>query len=122
VKDSLKDIKFKTFKAELSETGVFPNTNYVRLIWAGVKGDTIYSLQKEIEIALEKLGWGREKDFKPHLTLARVNFIKDKQALAQKLASLEVKQIEFEVKDFRLIKSTLTPKGPEYETLETYQA
>jgi RNA 2',3'-cyclic 3'-phosphodiesterase len=122
VKETLRAIKFRKFTAELSETGVFPNPDYVKVIWAGVKAETILQLQKEIELEFEKMGWGRDKDFKPHLTLARVNFIKDKNALSKKLRNLQVKEIKFDVGEFKLIKSTLTPTGPEYETQETYKA
>ena len=122
VKETLRAIKFKSFKAELSETGVFPNPSYVRVVWAGVKADPISTLQKEIELEFEKMGWGRDKDFKPHLTLARVNFVKDKAALSEKLKSLKAKRIQFDVSEFRLIKSTLTPTGPAYEAQETYKA
>jgi len=122
VKEALRTVKFKPFRAELSETGVFPNPSYVRVVWAGVKADEILQLQKQIELEFEKLGWGRDKDFKPHLTLARVNFVKDKEALSKKLSSLKAKRIQFEVSEFKLIQSTLTPNGPAYETQASFKA
>jgi RNA 2',3'-cyclic 3'-phosphodiesterase len=122
VKETLRAITFKPFTAELAETGVFPNPSYIRVVWAGVKGDTILQLQKDIELEFEKLGWGRDKDFKPHLTLARVNFVKDKAALADKLKALKARKIQFEVGEFKLIKSTLTPSGPAYETQEVFRS
>jgi RNA 2',3'-cyclic 3'-phosphodiesterase len=121
VKETLRAIRFKPFTAVLSETGVFPNPTYVKVIWAGVKADTILQLQKEIELEFEKMGWGRDKDFKPHLTLARVNFIKDKNALSKKLRNLPVKEIKFDVTEFKLIKSTLTPTGSVYEVQEVFR-
>jgi len=121
IKEILAGIKFSSFEAELSETGVFPEPDYVKVIWAGIKADSILSLQKDIDIGLEKLGFGRDNHFKPHLTLARVNFIKDKAALARKLGSLTVNKLKFEVAEFRLIKSTLTPKGPVYEDQGIYK-
>jgi 2'-5' RNA ligase len=116
LRQKLMEVQFQPFNAELAEIGVFPNKDYIKVIWAGVKAEQVYNLQKEIEHKLETMGWGREKDFKLHLTLARVNFIKDRLALAQKLETLKIKQITFMVTEFQLIKSTLTPQGPIYET------
>ena len=121
LKEGLSMIKFKSFDAELSEIGVFPDYDHIRVIWAGVKADQLYSLQKEIELSTERLGFLREKDFKPHLTLARVNFLKDKEALKNKLNSLKINNTKFKVEDFRLIKSTLTPTGPIYEVLGLFK-
>lgn len=122
LKEILSEIKFKPFEAELSEAGVFPEPDYVKVIWVGLKGDSIYSLQKDIDISLEKMGCGRDNRFKPHLTLARVNFIKDKKTLAKRLKAISVNPIKFEVAEFKLIQSTLTPKGPVYETKAVFKS
>lgn len=122
IKEILSQIKFKPFEAELSEIGVFPEQDYIRVIWAGINGDAIFSLQKDIDLGLEQLGFGRDNKFKPHLTLERVNFIKDKNALAKRLKTLDVNHIKFRVEDFKLIQSTLTPKGPVYEIKAIFEA
>ena len=122
IKEKLGEISFGKFEAELSETGIFPNPNYIRVIWAGIKADQIYSLQKAIDSSLEKLGFQRERDFKPHLTLARVDFIKDKVAFKNKLTLLKINNLKFGINEFKLIKSTLTPTGPVYEVLESVRA
>jgi 2'-5' RNA ligase len=122
LRQKLSEVEFKPFGAELSEIGVFPDPTYVRVIWAGIKAEQAYNLQKEIERKLETLGWGREKDFRPHLTIARVNFIKDKSVLNKKLAGLNPKRIKFDVTSFAIINSTLTPNGPLYETIQNYGA
>ncbi len=119
IKKELASIKFNSFGAELTCIGVFPNPDRIRVIWAGLKAEEIYSLQNEIDLALEQL-FSKEQDFHPHLTLARVSFLKDKAALKEKLDFLKPKNLKFDVKEFHLIKSTLTPQGPIYETLETF--
>jgi RNA 2',3'-cyclic 3'-phosphodiesterase len=122
IKEILSVIRFKPFEAELSEIGVFPEPDYIRVIWAGINSDAIFSLQKDIDIGLEKMGFGRDNKFKPHLTLERVNFIKDKNALAKRLKTLDVNKLRFKVTEFKLIQSTLTPKGPIYETQAVYRS
>ncbi|MEM4723580.1 MAG: RNA 2',3'-cyclic phosphodiesterase [Candidatus Hadarchaeum sp.] len=45
----------KKFNMEIKKIGVFPNLNYVRVIWAGVEkgGEEIIALQKKIEKELQ---------------------------------------------------------------------
>jgi len=59
VKEALRTVKFKPFRAELSETGVFPNPSYVRVVWAGVKADEILQLQKQIELGRGGINHGK---------------------------------------------------------------
>ncbi|MEM4188494.1 MAG: RNA 2',3'-cyclic phosphodiesterase, partial [Candidatus Hadarchaeum sp.] len=55
----------KKFNMEIKKIGVFPNLNYVRVIWAGVEkgGDEIIALQKKIEKELQSIGFRPEGDF-----------------------------------------------------------
>ena len=62
----------------------------------------------------------RDTRFHPHLTLARIKFVKDKQDFMDKLNKIPVKELEFSVKSFKLIKSTLTPEGPVYEDVAEF--
>lgn len=122
--DSLKKVKFEGFKASLGKLGTFPSEKYIRVIWIGINPEErIVELQKTIDNSLNAIGFAKEKDFKAHLTLARVKNIENKEKLSAKLAklnSLHHEGKEFIVKDFRLIKSTLTPKGPIYDDLEIF--
>jgi len=120
IKNNLKKITFNTFPVVLDDLGVFPNESYIRVIWVGLKPEEqIIELQKDIDENLKNL-FKKEKNFKPHLTLARVKLIKDKEKFIDKLKNLQVKKLSFEVNSFSLIESKLTPKGSIYNTLETY--
>ncbi|MCA6212745.1 RNA 2',3'-cyclic phosphodiesterase [Thermococcus bergensis] len=103
--------------------GVFPSYNYVRVIWAGLENDEeIKRMAKEIDDALFKLGFKREKDFVSHITIGRVKFVKDKVELMLALKELANEDFgEFEVNAIELKKSTLTPKGPIYETIARFE-
>lgn len=121
LRKSLKEIAFEPFSVSLDVIGVFPNENYIRVVWFGLKPeDKIMELQKSIDDKLQKL-FQKEKGFKAHLTLARVEYIKDKAAFIQKLNGIKVDNKKIEVNNFKLIKSTLTPKGPIYENLEVFE-
>lgn len=115
--------KHKKHSVRVKGIGVFPNYNYVRVIWAGVENDEeIKKIAKEIDNALFKLGFKREKDFVSHITIGRVKFVKDKVELMLALKELSNEEFgEFEVSAIELKKSTLTPKGPIYETLARFE-
>ena len=59
---------------EFSEFGVFPNPGKPLVLWVGVQAPAqLQQLQQGIEAELVKLGYPTEqREFKPHLTLARV--------------------------------------------------
>lgn len=119
--EKLNKIKFAKFKIRLSEIGFFPSENYVRVVWIGIiPVEEINGLQKRVDSALKQF----PSDFKfhPHITLARVKFIEGKKEFIDKIKNIKIKPIEFEVSNFKLIKSTLTPEGPVYEDLATFNS
>lgn len=116
IKKTLNQIKFKKFKINLSKMGVFPSENYIRVVWVGLTPEEeVTRLQKEIDESLKE--FPGDFKFHPHITLARVKFIENKKEFLDKLKNIKIKQIEFEVNEFKLKRSTLTPEGPIYEDL-----
>jgi 2'-5' RNA ligase len=116
LKKELEKIKFEPFSVNLDYIGVFPNENYIRVVWVGLKPEEkIIELQNDIDESLKNL-FGKEKDYKPHITLGRVKFIKkeNKTKFVETIKNIKVEGKKIEIKDFRLIKSTSTEKGPVY--------
>jgi len=123
IKEALDKIRLNSYKARLSKIGVFPNEDYIRVVWIGVKPEKeTIELKKKIDSALEEFDFKDDFDFHPHITLARVKFVKNKDKFKELLHSLRVEDSEFEVKEFKLIKSELTPEGPEYTDLAVFPA
>ena len=117
IKNKLRTVQFKPFIAKLNGTGVFPNENYIRVVWLGIEPkETICELQKKIE---EALGGEKEKDFQPHITLARVK--SSDKTFAEKIKKLKVEPVSFEVKEFKLIESKLQTEGPVYTDVARYE-
>lgn len=116
VKERLGQIKFKKFKTEISEIGIFSPEN-VRIIW--VKLEDCMDLQKEIDEILFGL-FEKEKRFMGHVTIARVKSLRNKKEFLEEIGKINLPEIKFMVKNFKLKKSTLGQKGPVYETLEEY--
>lgn len=108
------------FDIKVKGIGVFPDLRYIRVIWAGVAEgrNEVINLQQKIDRELGPLGFRPERDFTPHLTIARVKTAKRKEQLAAFVR--EMADVEFGVtraQAVELKQSTLTPKGPIYSTL-----
>ncbi len=117
--ENLKEIKFDSFKAKTTELGVFPSENFIKVVWLGLEPkEKIINLKEQIEKALSLT---KDKRFHPHITLARIKFLKNKPEYIQKLKEIQTKELKFEVKSIKLYKSELTPQGPVHEVVEEFQ-
>jgi 2'-5' RNA ligase len=106
-------------EAGLSGVGVFPNLHYMKVIWIGINCPEMEKLQKKLDDALSKLGFKKEKGFKPHLTIGRVKSAKNKQQLSTALKNLKDVEIgSVKIEAVKLKKSDLTPKGPIYTDIK----
>ncbi|MBP1662546.1 MAG: 2'-5' ligase [Thermoplasmatales archaeon] len=118
MKDSVATVK--PFQITLRGTGVFPNKNYIKVIWLGIQDDgQIEPIAQVLEESLASLGFKKEKrGFSAHLTIGRIRTAKNKEKL---LTTLEHhRDDEFttqEVHRIVLKKSELTQSGPIYTTL-----
>lgn len=119
--ERLHNIEVTSFTAVLDKLGVFPNNSYIRILWAGLENiKEISALQSQIDSILIPLSFKPEDNYHPHITLARVKFLKDKKDFLQKITALPLQKIKFRVSEFVLYKSQLTPKGPEYKIIERF--
>jgi 2'-5' RNA ligase len=119
MKSSVKDID--PFNIKFIGSGVFPNQNYIRVIWIGIENiEKLSKIAKKIDEQTSNLGFEKEKrGFSAHLTIARVKSAKNKDKLLQIID--KYKNIEFgifNISQIKLKKSELTPKGPIYTTLK----
>ncbi|WP_297497849.1 RNA 2',3'-cyclic phosphodiesterase [Thermococcus sp.] len=125
VKKALGEIanRHRKHRVKVKGIGVFPNPNYVRVIWAGIENDEgLKAIAQDVEKEMHRLGFKKDKDFVAHVTIGRVKFVKDKLELTMALKDLANKDFgEFEVNAIELKKSTLTPKGPIYETIARFE-
>jgi len=115
----LEKIKVKPFRLKTTNIGVFPNEDDIKIVWLSLEPNNILKeLQKDVEIKMSYLGFKSEyREFKPHITLARIKFLKYNQSYMKKLREIKFEPREFEIKNIKLIKSTLMHDGPVYETI-----
>ncbi|GAB6098672.1 RNA 2',3'-cyclic phosphodiesterase [Halanaerocella petrolearia] len=114
------------FEIRLAKLGAFPNLDYPKTMWVGVKkgSNNLAKLHQEIESELITLGFKKDHhEYTPHITLGRVNRKeKSLDILSQKLREFPFQIQATEVVDrITLIKSRLTPQGPIYEPLAEFE-
>lgn len=117
MKEATKEIK--PFKAILKGLGVFPNERHIRVIWIGFNdnGETV-AISKNIDERLCKYGFKKEKDFKPHVTIARMKSIEAKDKVIQVIKENKEKEFgEVDCNTIKLKQSILRPEGPIYKTI-----
>ncbi len=114
----------KPFAVQLQQTGAFPNLRSPRVVWVGIGGnlDDLHQLQKNIEAALQPLGFNPEKrQFSAHLTLGRVReraSLSQRADLGKALQTMKINEpAAFRVESVSLMKSKLTPGGAVYSRL-----
>ena len=115
------------FKLTTGRTGFFPGPQRARVFWLGLEGDTgeLGRLQKDIDIAMSKLGFESEnRPFTAHLTLAR---LREGCSSAQRLefAGLAGPALfkagpPVQVQTVALMRSRLTPQGAVYTRLAEF--
>ena len=117
----LDGIEINPFEIEVVGVGAFPNKRHPRIIWIGVahNASKILDLKNEIDSSLIELDYQPERrKYTPHATIARVRHVKDSKRIADNLESLANEVIgAMSITKIKMMKSTLTPTGPIYETL-----
>lgn len=100
--------------------GWFPNARHPRVFWAGVEADaSLARLAEDVERALEPLGIAREaREFRPHLTLARIKSEEALDGLRREVESLGTPELgRASYSEFDLMQSTLHRNGAVYTRL-----
>ena len=113
------------FRLSLGPAGTFGGRR-PRVLWLAIEGDVepLRELQSAVERELVAAGFPpEERDYSPHLTLARVPQPPPPataRRLAEALAGLDPPSAEFDVEEVLLMRSHLQPAGAVYETLAAF--
>jgi len=105
------------FSVEVKGFGFFPDARRPRVFWAGVMAPSnLAALAEQVERAMEKVGFAPEnRAFTPHLTVARFKVPRPQPALQSHVERLGTPSLgQFEVSEFFLFESKLSPQGAEY--------
>lgn len=130
--DSLKILtkNFSPFSLKISHPGVFPTVSKMRVIWIGLEhSNRLEELANKISEEMNKFNFKRQyREFNAHITIGRVKNLQNGRYLFEKvwknfksiIQKIDVHQLSFEVEEFVLMKSTLTPTGSIYEVIERF--
>ncbi len=124
IQDKLKGLRIRPFLVRLNRIGTFPGLNSkrdIRIIWIDViPREQIESIKKEIDKLLIKEFGPDFGSFKPHITIARVKSMDNKDNLIKGIKAIPIESKEIALSGVKLIESRLTCKGPVYEELGEY--
>jgi 2'-5' RNA ligase len=127
-RDVIGRLSFEEFEIGFRGLGAFPGLHRPRVVWIGVSDgvEELARIRGAVEEGLRRLGIPPERgghDFKPHLTLARIKGSRNMHALTKLIMEYQDYEVgRMVVRSVRLKKSTLTPRGPIYETLAEARA
>ncbi len=112
------------FNFKTNGIGFFPNKNRPRVMWLGVRGEMNKAqfLGERVDTYLSELGFDPEKKRSFHLTLGRIRSERnlDETVSTTGCISNGLKSYALPVKEFFLMESRLSSRGPEYSVLEKY--
>ena len=114
---------FEPFGLEVKGFGFFPDTRRPRGLWVGVRAPLeLGQLAGRVETAMQRLGFAAEsRNFSPHLTLARLKVARPRPDLVALLeAKRELTLGRFEVSEFFLFESRLSPHGAQYRKVARF--
>ena len=116
-------IPLPKFTAEIKGISVFPSTDRIRIIWAGIGAGTeaLASIRKGLDERLDKLGFGDDKDFRAHITLARVKKVLHKGALKSLIKNNHDNLFgKFRVERVSLMESLLGKTGAAHSEIASF--
>ncbi|MFC7204980.1 RNA 2',3'-cyclic phosphodiesterase [Haloferax namakaokahaiae] len=120
VETAIDEAGVEPFDASLGGLGAFPSLDYIRVVWTGVRDGAreMVHLHDALDPELATLGFEPdERDFSPHLTLARMNDARSKTYVREVIEDEAPELGSFRVREIRVKKSDLTAEGPNYETV-----
>ncbi len=121
ISNQLNDIK--SFKLQCRGVGLFKNLHNPKVLWFGIdQSAELNSLKEKVDGALKPFGFYKEERFfKPHVTLGRIKYIKNKEKFNEVVNTYrDINMQEFTINEVYFYESELTPKGPVYKVIRKF--
>ena len=113
----------KSFSLSCEGIGVFRNIHNPKALWFGIKeSGNLTALKNAIDHTMKDVGFElSEKQFKPHLTIGRTKFIKNKKQFRACIEKYKDYKIQnFEINEVIFYESILTAKGAIYKEIKKF--
>ena len=111
------------FAVRVKGFGFFPDSRRPRVFWVGIEESApLARLAEQVDQAMGTIGFAREqRAFHPHLTLARFKAPQAQPALQAAISQDAEQDLgSFDVSEFFLFESKLSPHGAEYRKAERF--
>ncbi|MDD4548821.1 MAG: RNA 2',3'-cyclic phosphodiesterase [Syntrophomonadaceae bacterium] len=112
------------FQLKVNGAGFFPNAKRPRVVWLGVAGELEQAmvLGEKIDTSLLELNFAPERKRSFHLTLGRIRSEYHLIKLLEKVREIDKEHglSPFEVGEFKLMESILSPRGSRYKVLASF--
>ncbi|HEV7889930.1 MAG TPA: RNA 2',3'-cyclic phosphodiesterase [Pyrinomonadaceae bacterium] len=108
------------FELIIEEPGTFPPHGQPRVLWLGIvdASGSLALMQRALETECAAVGFPREsRDFRPHLTLARIRSPQGARELAAAHRETPFEPQRFKVSELVVMRSELGPGGSRYTPL-----
>jgi RNA 2',3'-cyclic 3'-phosphodiesterase len=114
-------LDFRNIRMRTGGIGFFPNRRRPNVIFIDLKekDGTSERLTDEIDKAVEKFGFKRDKKFVPHITWGR--FRRDHRTKISEEININIEPIEITFDSFYLMKSITKPSGSVYEVIQRFK-
>lgn len=122
IQEALDNIEQEAFKMKIEGLGAFPSEDYIRVVWAGVKSHQVFDLQKQA--GLHDVSSDNRHEFKPHITLIRVEDISGKKkSKLQRIINEHGSEKfgEITVSQVKLFESEMTADGSKYRKISSHK-
>ena len=124
IRNALAEIRgFAPIDLHFAGLGFFPNAKRPRVLWAGIEaGPELAQLATAVENRMANFGIEREeREFRPHVTLARFESPKGLDGLHGAIEKFGVPEFgRATLREFCLYQSVLKRSGAEYTRVATY--
>ena len=111
------------FELTATIVGAFPHWRGPRIIWAGLEDSTggLVKFQKRLDRSLASIGFTmEEREFTPHITLGRVNTLRNIPELLQAAENVTFPIDHFTSGHIHIVKSDLTPTGSVFSIMKSF--
>jgi 2'-5' RNA ligase len=121
IKEALRSVYAHPMQGTLGPLNIFTTGATIKVLYLNFYCPALMLLVEQINQALLPWKNPESRPFVPHLTLARVQHVPDKEIFFQTIHLVEVEHVICPLNAFMLIESVPSAQGHHYKTVETYQ-
>ena len=120
IQQALCSVKSMRMHARLTSLMFFGNFRFPKVVYVALECPELQKLVDAIDHSLQELCVSEERNFKPHITLARVKEMIDYQACMDWIENTRVEPLSFDIESFVLMQSKRNSSGPIRMPIERY--